>query len=57
MPMTGDKLVPESAVTEALMEQDFARMADWELEHRDEIRAQYEKAQEGWDRLDFPKGK
>lgn len=57
VPMTGEKLVPASAVTDALMEQEFARMVDWELEHRDETRAQYEEAQAGWDRLDFPKGK
>lgn len=56
VPMTGEKLVPQSAVTDALMEQEFARMVDFELEHRDETRAQYEEAQAGWDRLDFPKG-
>lgn len=56
VPMTGEKLVPEGAVTDALMEQEFARMVDWELEHRDETRAQYEEAQAGWDLLDFPKG-
>ena len=55
VPMTGEKLVPESAITDALMEQEFARMADWGLEHRDEIRAQYEEAQAGWDRMDFPR--
>lgn len=56
VPMTGETLVPASAVTDALMEEHYARMADWELEHRDEIRAQYEEAQAGWDRMDFPKG-
>ncbi len=55
VPMTGERLVPESAVTDALMEHEVARMADGELEHRDEIRAQYKEAQEGWDRIDFPK--
>ncbi len=55
VPMTGDKLVPQSAVTDALMGQEFARMVDWELEHRDEINAQYDEAREGWDRMDFPK--
>ncbi|MBN9317894.1 MAG: hypothetical protein J0I99_19315, partial [Devosia sp.] len=54
-PMTGQILVPESAITDALMEQDFARMVKWEAEHRDEMRAQYEEAQEGWDRIDFTK--
>lgn len=57
VPMTGEELVPEGAVTEALMEQEFARMVDWEVEHRDETRAQYEEALAGWDRIDFPKGK
>ena len=56
VPMPTKGLVPQSAVTEALMEQEFARMVDWELEHRDETRAQYEEARAGWDRLDFPKG-
>lgn len=53
-PMTGQRLVPESAIFDALMDQHYAEMAEWELEHRDEINAQYEKAQEGWLRMDFP---
>ncbi len=52
VPMPGGRLVPESDVTNALIEQDFARMAAWEAEHRDEMRAEYEKAQEGWLRFD-----
>lgn len=56
VPISGGRLVPETAIIDALLEQEFARMADWEAEHRDEIRADYEEAQEGWQRLDYPEG-